>query len=516
MLVKMIEKEKMKLSKYNLKNISGKRVILPPEGVFDLPEKVLQFGTGMLLRGLPDYFIDKANRMGVFNGRIVVVKSTSRGDASDFEKQDGLYTICERGISKGKNVEIDIISSAISRVLIAHDEWGNVLNCAHNPELGIIISNTTEMGIQLVKDDDITRLPPVSFPGKLLAFLYERFKAFGGTPESGLVIIPTELLPDNGKVLESIVMELAMLNGLEDEFIEWLENANHFCSSLVDRIVTGMPSPEERDVIFRQLGYKDDLLTVSEVYGLWAIEGNEKIKERLSFSMVNPEVKIEPDINVFRELKLRLLNATHTLSSGIAFLAGIDTVKDAMSHEDMAVFIESLMTNEIAPAIPMKISDEIKRQFIHDVLDRFRNPHIDHHWKTIAQNYSQKLKLRCLPLLVNHFKSCENTLPLITLGFAAWIEYMKVARYESGKYYGKLDGEYYLIDDALARKFFSGTKPKSNEELVSEILGDNSHWNYDLTAFSGFCEGVLKDLELISKKGMKEVLKEAIKCQVLL
>src|SRR3954465_11822395 len=117
----------MILSKYTLKNIDSSRVQVPEESVFELPEKVLQFGTGVLLRGLPDYFIDKANRQGIFNGRIVVVKSTSQGDTSDFDKQDGLYTLCVRGIENGKKVEENIINASISRVLSAQNEWEQIL-----------------------------------------------------------------------------------------------------------------------------------------------------------------------------------------------------------------------------------------------------------------------------------------------------------------------------------------------------------------------------------------------------
>src|SRR5438309_8834783 len=190
----------MILSHYTLKNINNDKVIVPEEAIFELAEKVLQFGTGVLLRGLPDYFIDKANRLGIFNGRIVVVKSTAQGDSSAFEKQDGLYTLCVRGIEDGKKIEENIINASISRVLSAQSEWEQILQCAHNPNLQIIISNTTEMGIQLVKDA-IHHHPPVSFPGKLLAFLYERFKAFNGSEHSGLVIVPTELIPDNGEEL---------------------------------------------------------------------------------------------------------------------------------------------------------------------------------------------------------------------------------------------------------------------------------------------------------------------------
>src|SRR5689334_3526896 len=243
----------MTLSKNTLNNIKAANLELPKEELFNLPEKVLQFGTGVLLRGLPDYFIDKANRQGIFNGRIVIVKSTAQGDSSSFAKQDGLYTLCVRGIEEGKKVEENIIQSSISRVLHAQDEWEQILECAHDSHMQVIISNTTEVGIQLV-NDDIRRHPPVSFPGKLLAFLYERFKAFGGSAHSGMVIVPTELIPDNGKRLEAIVLELAHLNGLEDSFISWVEDHNCFCSSLVDRIVPGRPEAEFQSALEKELG----------------------------------------------------------------------------------------------------------------------------------------------------------------------------------------------------------------------------------------------------------------------
>src|SRR5215475_5222162 len=176
----------MILSRYNLKNISAQDIEAPADSIFSLPEKVLQWGTGVLLRGLPDYFIDKANRQGLFNGRVVVVKSTDSGDAGAFDRQDGLYTLCVRGIEEGKKVEENIICSAISRVLSARDGWQDILKLAHRPEMQIVVSNTTEVGIQLVEEPIAGRVP-ASFPGKLLAFLYERYKAFSGSAESGMV-----------------------------------------------------------------------------------------------------------------------------------------------------------------------------------------------------------------------------------------------------------------------------------------------------------------------------------------
>ena len=497
----------MKLSAYTLKNIISNKVIVPDEDILELPEKVLQFGTGVLLRGLPDYFIDKANRMGIFNGRIVIVKTTIRGDTSAFEKQDGLYTLCVRGIQDGQKVEENIINSSISRVLSATSEWEQILECAHNQNLQVIISNTTEVGIKLV-NDDIRCHPPDSFPGKLLAFLYERFVAFEGSEKSGFVIIPTELIPDNGKKLQSIVLELAHLNGLKDDFIEWLESCNHFCNSLVDRIVTGMPAEETRREIEQELGYTDDLLAVCEVYRLWAIEGNERTKKIVSFADADEGMVIEPDIDLYRELKLRLLNGTHTLSCGIAFLAGIDTVQHAMDDPMMGKYISDLMQLEIASAIPYKIDADTLRNFIARVLDRFRNPHINHFWKNIALNYTQKIKMRCVPVFLNYYNKNEAIPELFAMGFAAYIAFMKPVKQIGKEFFGEFQGQSYLIEDETAEIFYKMWQTSPVNKVVEEVLRNVEFWDKDLTTIPGFEQSVTDKLNSILNNGMKAAVED--------
>lgn len=495
----------MILSRFTLKNITSDKVVVPQEEIFSLPEKVLQFGTGVLLRGLPDYFIDKANRQGIFNGRIVVVKSTSQGDTTAFKKQDGLYTVCVRGIENGEKAEENIINSSISRVLSANEEWEQVLECAHNRHMQIIVSNTTEVGIKLV-NDDVRHHPPKSFPGKLLSFLYERFKAFGGSAHSGMVIIPTELIPDNGKKLESIVLELAHLNSLEDEFIEWLENHNCFCNSLVDRIVPGKPEAETLNRIEEELGYTDSLLTMSEVYGLWAIEGDEAVKGILSFAQVDADVIIEPNIDIYRELKLRLLNGTHTLSCSVAFLAGCKTVKQAMDDETISSYIADLMQYEIAPAIPYDVDLKAAQDFGYKVLDRFRNPHIKHQWLSITMNYSSKMKMRCVPVLIKHYKSKESVPELFSLGFAAYLLFMKGIVKKSDGFYGDYNGESYLIQDDQAETFYKRWAGLTTASLVQDVLSDSAFWGVDLSTLPGFKQSVIEKLNSIMNTGMKETI----------
>lgn len=478
----------MNLSKENLAAVRTTGLIKPAAEIFSLPEKVLQFGTGVLLRGLPDYFIDKANRQGLFNGRVVVVKSTDSGDASAFDRQDGLYTLCVRGIENGKKVEENIVSSAISRVLSARDQWQDILQLAQKPEMQIVVSNTTEVGIQLVLEEIRGRVP-ASFPGKLLAFLYERYKAFGGSAGSGMVIVPTELIVDNGKKLAIIVGELAVWNKLEDGFIDWLDQHCRWCSSLVDRIVPGKPDQATMQRLEQDLGYSDDLLTISEVYRLWAIEGDEKVRSVLSFAAADEGVIISRDIEIYRELKLRLLNGTHTLSCGLAVLAGFPTVKSAMDDAAFSAFVTDLMLKEIAPNIPYELSLAEARDFGLKVLDRFRNPHIQHQWISITMQYSSKMKMRVVPVLLSHYQ--PRPLPHIVLGFAAFLLFM---RGKSGP----------VTDDRAA--YFSELWKQEPDVVVRMALKDLGLWGADLTELPGFEAAVRGSLDTLMNKGAAAAL----------
>jgi tagaturonate reductase len=481
----------MNLSKKNLAAITSAAVVKPSSRLFELPEKVLQFGTGVLLRGLPDYFIDKANRQGIFNGRVVVIKSTDAGDSSAFDKQDGLYTLCVRGIESGEKIEENIINSSISRVLSAKSQWKDILQCAHNPDMQVIISNTTEVGIRLV-EEDIHQAPPTSFPGKLLAFLYERYKVCKGSQDGGMVIVPTELIVDNGKKLAAIVQQLAAFNKMEASFMEWLAGACRWCSSLVDRIVPGKPDVATIQQLQQELGYSDELLSISELYRLWAIEGDERVQSVLSFAAADTGVIIKPDIEIYRELKLRMLNGTHTLSCGLAYLAGFDTVKNAMDDPGFANFVSDLMLKEIAPSIPYTIPAEQSHAFGQQVLDRFRNPHLQHQWISITMQYSSKMKMRNVPILLQRYKMHSVPPPLFSLGFAAYLLFMK--------------GGNYKVNDDKAEYFALLWKENGPNELVDKVLADTSLWDADLSVLPGFASEVKADLHALINNGALSTL----------
>jgi len=462
------------LSLSHIKQVSAHPSLsIPHDAQFQLPDKVLQFGTGVLLRGLPDYFIEKANQKGIFNGRIVVVKSTGNGDVSSFQEQDNLYTLSIRGIKNGQNVNENIICSAISKILHANTQWSDVLNSAADPSIQIIISNTTEAGLQYV-EEKLTHVPSLSFPGKLTQCLYHRFFKLGHAPESKIVVLPTELLTDNGFLLKHIIEKLIHFNDYPKSFGEWVNQKVIFCNTLVDRIVPGKLSNEHQQILLEKYGYTDSNAIMCEPYALWAIEGGQEVRDLLSFSSVNEEIKIVPDISQFKELKLRILNGSHTLLCAKAIAEGFETVFLAMSNPIFRKYAEELIFEEIIPSLPAEIKKEDKLSFAKDVIDRFSNPNIEHKWTSIAVQYPMKLTIRVLPLLKLY---AQNT----------GVSPTKMVECIKEVLHFLLSNENTPMDDiskAAINKI--NLSSSSTEEKVKNLLKEKTMWGEDLTQWIKF------------------------------
>ena len=462
------------LSLSHIKQVSAHPSLsIPHDAQFQLPDKVLQFGTGVLLRGLPDYFIEKANQKGIFNGRIVVVKSTVNGDVSSFQEQDNLYTLSIRGIKNGQNVNENIICSAISKILHANTQWSDVLNSAADPSIQIIISNTTEAGLQYV-EEKLTHVPSLSFPGKLTQCLYHRFIKLGHAPESKIVVLPTELLTDNGFLLKQIIEKLIHFNDYPKSFGEWVNQKVIFCNTLVDRIVPGKLSNEHQQILLEKYGYTDSNAIMCEPYALWAIEGGQEVRDLLSFSSVNEEIKIVPDISQFKELKLRILNGSHTLLCAKAIAEGFETVFLAMSNPIFRKYAEELIFEEIIPSLPAEIKKEDKLSFAKDVIDRFSNPNIEHKWTSIAVQYPMKLTIRVLPLLKLY---AQNT----------GVSPTKMVECIKEVLHFLLSNENTPMDDiskAAINKI--NLSSSSTEEKVKNVLKEKTIWGEDFTQWIKF------------------------------
>jgi len=464
----------MKLTRSILHEINGvDKLILPTEEQLGYPEKVLQFGTGVLLRGLPDQYISEANRTGKFRGRVVVVKSTQQGTTDDFADQDGLYTLCVKGIDNGKLVNQAYVNAAINRVLSATEDWAAILEFAKTDDLSVVTSNTTEVGIVFAEENILDGVPS-SFPGKLLAVLHTRFIHYNGDPSKGLVIIPAELIEENGTKLADILNRLAAHNQLGEAFSHWLNQSNPICNTLVDRIVPGKLSAADQAATEAELGFSDALMIMAEPFGLWAIEStDQRVIHALGFCDEAKGCRVVPSIQKFKELKLRMLNASHTFSCGVSMLAGMEFVKDSMNNEAIQSFISQLALEEIAAAIiGDKISPEEATAFGKAVLDRFSNPFLEHKWVSISAQFTLKMKIRCLPLVI---ATQEKTglLPLkMLIGFSAYLVQMNLVN-----------------SDGLATS-------------LSNVLSDTETWEQDLKAIPGFLDKVLEMTASIQTKGI--------------
>lgn len=479
-------------------------------GIFEYPEKVVQIGEGNFLRAFVDWMFHEMNKKGIFGGRVVVVQPIEEGRVKHLNEQDGLYTLLLRGVQDGNVVNKAEIITTISRGLEAYTQWKEVLKLAENPEIEFVVSNTTEAGIAYVPSDKLSDNPPDSYPGKLTAFLYHRFQHFEGAMDKGMVIIPVELIDRNGDNLKKIVIQLAEDWELPQDFIEWIEEANYFLNTLVDRIVTGYPHNEACQ-IEEELGYCDSNLVAGEIFHLWVIEGDKKLKEKLPFHRIGLNVKWVDDLTPYRTRKVRILNGAHTSSVAVAYLAGIDIVRDAVNDTLVGDFMRAAIFDDIIPTLDLGESE--LKEFADAVLERFKNPFIDHQWLDISLNSTSKFKTRVLPSLIEHCRRFGVFPKRLTFSFAALIAFYRGLEIKDDKLVAYRNGEEYLVnDDIEALEFFrelwaSYENSKTDlKDMVKAVLSKVEFWGSNLDELSGLTDEVYDYLKSIVTCGMRESL----------
>ena len=471
------------------------------------PIKVIQFGEGNFLRAFVDYMIDVANEAGVFDGSIAIVKPISFGSLEMFEKQDNLYTVVLRGKENGDTVNDSRIVTSVSKVMDCKDDYEDYMALAKLETLRFVVSNTTEAGIVLDKNDSMDGLP-ATYPGKLTKFLYERYLAFDGDMNKGLIILPVELIENNGGKLKECVLALCDCWKLPAEFKAWLEEACVFCSTLVDRIVTGYPRNEVA-AICEELGYQDNLVDVGEPFGLWVIESDKDISQEFPLDKAGLPVVFTDNQKPYRERKVRVLNGAHTSSVLAGYLYGLDIVRDCMHDEIMGKFIRQVVMDEIVPQVPLPLA-EVKA-FAASVFERFENPFIDHALLSISLNSVSKWKARVLPSFKDYVANKGELPRLITFSLAALFAFYSSEDLREGALIAKrADGTVYEIhDDAHVLEFFATNSGKAAGEFVKAVLSNVVFWGEDLTAYEGMEATVTEWLTLIktdAKAALKKVL----------
>ena len=474
----------------------------------DAPERVLQFGEGNFLRAFVDYFIDMLNEKTGFNSKVVLCQPIAQGLADKINEQEGLYTLYLRGFQDGAKVNKKRIISCVTRCLNPYNDFEEVLKCAENPDLRYITCNTTEAGIAYDPSCRFTDVPASSYPGKLTQFLYRRFQTFGSETGKGFVILSCELIDNNGKELEKCVLQYAAQWELGDDFMNWIREENLFCSTLVDRIVTGYPR-SEADSINEENGYVDNLIDTGEIFGFWVIEGPESLKEELPFEKAGLPVLITDDHKPYKQRKVRILNGAHTSFVLGAYLAGQDIVRDCMNDEVICGFMNKTIYDEIIPTLTLP-KEELE-EFAASVTERFKNPFIDHALLSISLNSTSKWKARVMPSLKGYLEKTGTLPKCITASFAFYLAFYRGQELkEDGFHAVRGNDEYIINDDRAVLEFFNAHKQDDAAALTHAVCTNTDFWGEDLSKLPGFEESVAQTLKAIEENGTYEVMKACL------
>lgn len=465
-----------------------------------LPTKILQFGGGNFLRGFIDFFIDKYNQSTGENLGISVVKVTPGSDYSEWREQDGLYHVLSKGILDGELVSEKYLVTCISKIIHCYNEWVEYILTARNRDIEFIISNTTESGLQLSEKDDVKGNIPHSFPAKLTFWLYERFQYFKNEPGTGCIIIPCELLENNGQILKDLILTQSKIWGLEAEFREWIENKNIFCNTLVDRIVPGVHQDNLKKT-WQEIGCEDHLVTEGEPYHIFVIEAPEIVEKKLPLYKAGLNVVFTDDLQPYRQRKVRILNGAHTALVPVAYLGGIRIVRDAINDKYYGKFLTKIINDEILPSLDMP-KEELDA-YAKTIIDRFSNPYIDHYLIDISLNSFSKFKARLLPSLKKFHEKKGKIPALIPFAFTCMILFYK------GKHNQE---EIKLRDEPVVIDKMKSLWASENDfkSIIHEVLIWEEFWGLDLTSFEGLQQMMNTYMEKIVKDGVLKALKPLI------
>lgn len=474
-----------------------------------MPERIIQFGEGNFLRAFVDWIIYNMDQKTDFNSSVVVVQPIERGMVDWLNGQDCLYHVNLQGKENGAPVNTLTRIDVISRALNPYTQNQAFMALAEQSEMRFVISNTTEAGIAFDPACKLGDAPAASYPGKLVQLLFHRYQYFNGDPTKGMIIMPCELIFLNGHHLKECIYQYIELwkNDLGKDyegFKAWFTNHCYVCATLVDRIVPGFPRDTINE-IQQKICYKDNLVVKAENFHLWVIEKAEnmtveQMREEFPAEKAGLHVLITDNEKPYHARKVTLLNGPHTVLSPVAFLSGVNIVRDACEHPVIGSYIHKVQFDELMQTLDLPI-DECK-QFANDVLERFENPFVDHQVTSIMLNSFPKYETRDLPGVKTYLQRKGKLPEGLVLGLAAIITYYKGGKRDDGTNIVPNDDQ--KIMDHLTELWATG-----NTQAVAEgVLAFDYVWHEDLNqTVPGLCDMVKRYLDLIQEKGMLEAVK---------
>lgn len=461
------------------------------------PERIIQFGEGNFLRAFVDWIIQDMNETTDLNSSVVVVQPLEKGTIQTLNKQDCIYHVALQGLENGQNVHSLVRIEVISRALNPYEDYEAFIDLADQPEFRFVISYTSDGGLSFDPESKLSDRPASTFPGKLTQLLYHRFHTFYGDRSKGWIIFPCEPVFKNGHRLKEIIYKYIDLWNLGDGFRKWFEEACGVYTTLVDRIVPGAPA------IPIPLGkgktqYKDDMVVQAEFFHSWIIEAPKEVAKEFPADKAGLNIKFVDDETPYHTLKTALLNAPHTLFAPVAFLCGIDIVRDACEDEEVCKYIHSIIYDELIVTLDEE-SDKLVA-FADAVMERFKNPFIDHSLVKIMHNSLPKYSTRVLPGLKTYI-SRKGVLPEgMIKGLAALLVYYKADARSDGK---KPVPEDLSENLELLNSLWASGSP---EEVAKGVLGAVGLWGEDLNQIPGLTKTLKDYIDVILSRGMRDLL----------
>ena len=382
--------------------------------------------------------------------------------------QDGLYTV----VTRGAGPERLRVVGCLKEVLVAPEDPAAVVRRIADPEVTIVSLTVTEKGY--CHDPATGRLDaghpdmrhdleqperPRSAVGMLVAGLDQR-RRLGGPPPT---VLCCDNLPHNGRTLGGVALAFAALRG-DPRLDRWLEAEVAFPCTMVDRIV---PATTDDDIaaVAAGLGLHDAAPVVAEPFRQWVIE-DHFTAPRPAWEEVGAE--LVADVGPYEEMKLRLLNGSHSALAYLGFLAGFEHVFEVMRAPEFVEFVRRMMALEVAPTVHVPTDLEAYQARL---LERFANPAIRHRTAQIAMDGSQKLPQRLLGPIRDQLRA-GGPIRHLALAVAGWI------RYAAGR---DEQGREIAVADPLAERFAAlgaraGADPAALVAgfiAVREVFGDD-------------------------------------------
>ncbi len=471
------------------------KATLPSYDRSKLVPRIVHLGFGAFHRAHQSVYADiLASEHGSDWGYCEVNLIGGEQQIADLKAQDNLYTVAEMSADAWTARVVGVATRALHANV---DGLETVLAAMCEPQVAIVSLTITEKGYghspatgQLVRDTPFIAADlqnphqPKSAAGVIVEALARR-KAAGLAP---FTVMSCDNMPENGHVTRNVICAFA--RAVNAELADWIEANVTFPSTMVDRIVPAVTA-DTLDKIEQITGVRDPAGVACEPFRQWVIEDNF-VAGRPEWEKAGAE--LVADVVPFEEMKLRMLNGSHSFLAYLGYLAGYQHINECMEDDNYRRAAHTLMLAEQAPTLKVKGVD--LAHYADLLIARYSNTALRHRTWQIAMDGSQKLPQRMLESIRLH-RQRDTAWPLLALGVAGWM------RYVSG-----VDDAGHAIDvrDPLSDKIRAIVETSSEEERVTALLALTEIFGTDLPQDPQFVEAITRAYQRISQSGARQAI----------